>query len=78
MHSWSFNKSYKKYSSNQQFVEIGTHPDPFISDDVCCYSQPRFDKATKLFHNLGGRLHALIMVHFRSPSMNVFGFVYLA
>ena len=57
---------------------FGIHPDPFISDDVCCYSQPRFDEAAKLFRNLGGRLQALIMVHFRSPSMNVYGFAYLA
>ena len=26
-----------------------THSDPFISDDVCCYSQPRFDGAAKFF-----------------------------
>ena len=33
-------------------LEIGQHPDPIISD-VCCYSQPCFDEAAKLFHKLG-------------------------
>ena len=38
---WKFSKAF------------GTHPDSFISGDVCCYSQPRFDGAAKLFHKLG-------------------------
>ena len=37
---WKFSKAF------------GTHPDPFISGDVCCYSQPRFDGAANLFHKL--------------------------
>ena len=37
---WKFSKAF------------GTHPNPFISGDVCCYSQPRFDGAAKLFHKL--------------------------
>ena len=50
-------KDYKKCSSTPticwKFIRaFGTHLDPFISDDVCCYSQPRFDEAAKLFHKL--------------------------
>ena len=41
----------KKYSSTDNLLRaFGTHSDPFISDDVCCYSQPRFDETAKLFH----------------------------
>ena len=29
-----------------------THSDPVVSD-ICCYSQPCFDEATKLFRKLG-------------------------
>ena len=28
---------------------FGIHPDPFVSDGVCCYSQPRFDEHCLLF-----------------------------
>ena len=56
---------------------FGTNPDPFISDDVCCYSQPHFDEAAKLFHKLG-KVVALITVHSQSPSMNVHDLVYWA
>ena len=44
---------------------------PFISDDVCCYSHPRFDEAAKLFHKGGGKVNvvALITVHFGSPNL---------
>ena len=47
----------KKYSSTPTICwkfsrALGTHPDPFISDEVCCYSQPRFDEAAKLFYKL--------------------------
>ena len=39
---------------HQQFLESYTkHPNPFISDDVCCYSPPSFDEVAKLFHKLG-------------------------
>ena len=45
---------FKKYSSTptmcEKFTEsFRTHSDPFISDDFCCYSQPRFDEAAKFF-----------------------------
>ena len=41
----------KRYSSTDNLLRaFGTHSDPFISDDVCCYSQPRFDETAKLFH----------------------------
>ena len=57
----------KNILQHQQFAKrlaelLRTHPDLFISDDVCCHSQPRFDEAAKLFHKLG-RVVALIMVH---------------
>ena len=48
----------KNILQHQQFAKslvelLGTHPDLFIGDDVCCHSQPRFDEAAKLFHKLG-------------------------
>ena len=47
----------KSIHQNQQFVESLAELSeimriPFISDDVCCYSQPSFDEAAKLFHFL--------------------------
>ena len=47
----------KNILQHQQFAKslaelLGTHPDLFISDDVCCHSQPWFDEAAKLFHKL--------------------------
>ena len=57
----------KNILQHQQFAKsfaelLGTHPDLFIGDDICCHSQPRFDEAAKLFHKLG-EVVALIMVH---------------
>ena len=48
----------KSILQHQQFAKslaelLGTHPDLFIDDDICCHSQPRFDEAAKLFHKLG-------------------------
>ena len=47
----------KNILQHQQFVESLAELSeimriPFISDDVCCYSQPSFDEAAKLFHLL--------------------------
>ena len=54
-------------------LKIGQHPDPIISD-VCCYSQPCFDEAAKLFHELNwGKVVALITIHYRSQGMNAYG-----
>ena len=61
----SNSRNNKKYSSTPTICwkfskAFGTHPDPLISGDVCCYSQPRFDGAAKLF-----------TVHFRLPFMSM-------
>ena len=47
----------KNILQHQQFVESLAEPDPFISDDVWCYSQPRFDEAAKLLPNVSYVLH---------------------
>ena len=47
----------KNILQHQQFVESLAEPDPFISDDVWCYSQPRFDEAAKLLQNVSYVLH---------------------
>ena len=54
----SNSRNCKKYSLTPticwKFTKaFGTHPDSFISSDVCCYPQPRFDLAGRLFHKLG-------------------------
>ena len=48
----------KNILQQQQFAKsfaelLGTHPDLFIGDDVCCHSQPHFDEAAELFCKLG-------------------------
>ena len=47
----------KNVLQHQQFVESLAEPDPFISDDVWCYSQPRFDEVAKLLPNVSYVLH---------------------
>ena len=47
----------KNILQHQQFVESLAEPDSFISDDVSCYSQPRFDEAAKLLQNVSYVLH---------------------
>ena len=47
----------KNILQHQQSVESLAEPDLFISDDVWCYSQPRFDEAAKLLQNVSYVLH---------------------
>ena len=56
---------------------FGTDPDPFISDNLCCYSQSRFDEAAKLFHKLG-KGGGPDQGSFPVASMNVYGLAHLA
>lgn len=54
-----------------------TRMDPFISDDVCCYSRTRFKSLQNCSINWG-KLVALITVHFQAPSKNVYPLANLA
>ena len=47
----------KNILQHQQFVESLAEPDPFISNDVWCYSRPRSDEAAKLLQNVSYVLH---------------------
>ena len=58
---------------------FGTHPHSFISDDVCCYSQPRFEWMRLQNCSIKwGKVVALITVYFQLLSMNVYGLMHVS
>ena len=78
--AWAFLQAVKlQKNSSRCFAKKYslTRTDPFISDDVCCYSQTRFKRMQNCSINWG-KLVALITVHFQAPSKNVYRLANLA